>query len=61
ARVAPAELRRWIGIVPQDPVIFGTTAWENIRYGRPGGANFAFAGVRPGRACGFPGASAERL
>ena len=35
ARVAPAELRRWIGIVPQDPVIFGTTAWENIRYGRP--------------------------
>ena len=35
ARVAPAELRRRIGIVPQDPVIFGTTAWENIRYGRP--------------------------
>ena len=31
----PAELRRRIGIVPQDPVIFGTTAWENIRYGRP--------------------------
>jgi ATP-binding cassette subfamily B protein len=28
-------LRRRIGIVPQDPVIFGTTAWENIRYGRP--------------------------
>jgi ATP-binding cassette subfamily B protein len=35
ARVEPAELRRRIGIVPQDPVIFGTTAWENIRYGRP--------------------------
>ena len=35
AHVAPAELRRRIGIVPQDPVIFGTTAWENIRYGRP--------------------------
>jgi len=35
ARVAPAELRRRVGIVPQDPVIFGTTAWENIRYGRP--------------------------
>lgn len=34
-RVAPADLRRRIGIVPQDPVIFGTTAWENIRYGRP--------------------------
>jgi ATP-binding cassette, subfamily B, bacterial len=35
ARVAPAELRRRIGIVPQDPVIFGTSALENIRYGRP--------------------------
>ncbi len=35
ARVAPTDLRRRIGIVPQDPVIFGTTAWENIRYGRP--------------------------
>jgi len=35
ARVEPAELRRRIGIVPQDPVIFGTTAAENIRYGRP--------------------------
>ena len=35
ARVDPAALRARIGIVPQDPVIFGTTAWENIRYGRP--------------------------
>jgi ATP-binding cassette, subfamily B, bacterial len=35
AQVAPEELRRRIGIVPQDPVIFGTTALENIRYGRP--------------------------
>jgi len=29
----PAELRRRIAIVPQDPVIFGANAWENIRYG----------------------------
>ncbi len=35
ARVDPAALRSRIGIVPQDPVIFGTTAAENIRYGRP--------------------------
>src|SRR3954454_11990896 len=35
AQVAPEELRRRIGIVPQDPVIFGVTALENIRYGRP--------------------------
>jgi len=29
----PAELRRHIAVVPQDPVIFGADAWENIRYG----------------------------
>ncbi|HYN58447.1 MAG TPA: ABC transporter transmembrane domain-containing protein [Rubrivivax sp.] len=29
------ELRRRIGIVPQDSVIFSTSALENIRYGRP--------------------------
>jgi ATP-binding cassette subfamily B protein len=35
AQADPADLRRRIGIVPQDPVVFGTTALENIRYGRP--------------------------
>jgi ATP-binding cassette subfamily B protein len=35
ASIAPADLRSRIGIVPQDPVIFSTNAWENIRYGRP--------------------------
>jgi len=34
-RVAPSELRRRIGLVPQEPVIFSADAWENIRYGRP--------------------------
>jgi ATP-binding cassette subfamily B protein len=29
------DLRRRIGIVPQDAVIFSTSALENIRYGRP--------------------------
>ncbi len=29
----PAQLRRHLAIVPQDPVIFGADAWENIRYG----------------------------
>ncbi len=33
--VDPRELRRRIGLVPQDPVIFSTTARENIRYSRP--------------------------
>ncbi len=35
ASLDPAALRARIGIVPQDPVIFGTSALENIRYGRP--------------------------
>ena len=30
-----AEVRERIGLVPQDPVVFGTDAWGNIRYGRP--------------------------
>jgi ATP-binding cassette subfamily B protein len=38
ARADPAEVRRRIGIVPQDPVIFSTSALENIRYGRPDAA-----------------------
>ena len=33
--VALADLRARIGIVPQDSVIFSTSAMENIRYGRP--------------------------
>ncbi len=31
----PKELRRRIGLVAQDPVIFSASALENIRYGRP--------------------------
>jgi ATP-binding cassette, subfamily B, bacterial len=31
----PRELRRHIGLVPQEPVIFSADAWTNIRYGRP--------------------------
>jgi ATP-binding cassette subfamily B protein len=31
--VSPSELRRRIALVPQDPVIFGADAWENIRFG----------------------------
>ena len=35
ARLAPLELRRSIGLVPQETVLFGESALENIRYGRP--------------------------
>ncbi|MGB8622028.1 MAG: ABC transporter transmembrane domain-containing protein, partial [Paracoccaceae bacterium] len=33
--VARSDFRRHVALVPQDPVIFGTTARENIRFGRP--------------------------
>jgi len=33
--VEPADLRRNIRSVPQDPVIFGISILDNIRYGRP--------------------------
>ena len=33
--VDPIELRRKIGLVPQEPMIFSANAWDNIRYGRP--------------------------
>ena len=35
AETAMATLRHRVGIVPQDSVIFSTSALENIRYGRP--------------------------
>jgi ATP-binding cassette subfamily B protein len=34
-RAEPEEVRRRIGLVPQDTVLFGASARENIRYGRP--------------------------
>jgi ATP-binding cassette subfamily B protein len=35
ARAHPQEVRSRIGLVPQDTVLFGASARENIRYGRP--------------------------
>ncbi|MEO0938023.1 MAG: ABC transporter transmembrane domain-containing protein [Pseudomonadota bacterium] len=35
AQLARSEFRRHIALVPQDPVIFATSALENIRFGRP--------------------------
>ena len=32
--LAPTTLRRHVALVPQDPMIFGASAGENIRYGR---------------------------
>ena len=35
ARTDPVSLRRQIGLVPQDTVLFGASARDNIRYGKP--------------------------
>jgi ATP-binding cassette subfamily B protein len=35
ARADPVALRRQIGLVPQDTVLFGASARDNIRYGKP--------------------------
>ena len=31
----PLDVRGQMALVPQDPILFGTNGWENIRYGRP--------------------------
>jgi ATP-binding cassette, subfamily B, bacterial len=36
ADLRPEDVRAQIGLVPQDTVLFGASARENIRYGRPG-------------------------
>ncbi len=35
-RIATADLRRQVGIVPQEPVVFTASLADNIRYGTPG-------------------------
>ncbi len=37
--LARADFRQSIALVPQDPVIFATSARENIRFGRPGASD----------------------
>jgi ATP-binding cassette subfamily B protein len=39
AHARPEDVRRMTGLVPQDTVLFGATARENIRYGRPGASD----------------------
>jgi ATP-binding cassette subfamily B protein len=53
ARAAPADVRRHIGIVPQDPVIFSQSAWENIRYGKPEASDAEIRAAAAAAYCDF--------
>src|SRR6056297_791045 len=37
--MARSEFRKALAMVPQDPVIFAASAWDNIRFGRDGASN----------------------
>jgi len=39
SQAAPEAVRSRIGLVPQETIIFGTSARENIRFGRPGASD----------------------
>ncbi|RQO67154.1 ABC transporter [Aquitalea sp. FJL05] len=53
-QLALADLRQHIGVVLQDSVIFGSSALENIRYGRPGASDEeVFAAARAAAAHDF--------
>jgi ATP-binding cassette subfamily B protein len=52
------DLRQRIGIVPQDPVIFSSSAMENIRYGKPGASD---AEVRAAAAAAFADEFIDKL
>lgn len=54
ADARPEEVRSRIGLVPQETVIFGATARENIRYGRPDATDAEIeAAARAAAADGF--------
>jgi len=52
SKVAPETVRARIGLVPQETVIFGTTAKENIGYGRPGASDAEIAAAAEAAAAG---------
>jgi ATP-binding cassette subfamily B protein len=54
ADLVPEALRAQIGLVPQETVLFGASARDNIRYGRPGASDAEIeAAARAAAADGF--------
>jgi ATP-binding cassette, subfamily B, bacterial len=53
AEADPAAIRARLGVVPQDPVVFGADAWTNIRFGRPDATDAEVRDAASAAACDF--------
>jgi ATP-binding cassette subfamily B protein len=49
----PSAIRARLGVVPQDPVVFGADAWTNIRFGRPEASDAEVRAAAHAAACDF--------
>ena len=49
----PTDIRGRVGLVSQDPVIFGADVWDNIRYGRPGATDADIRAAARAASAGF--------
>ena len=49
----PSAIRARLGLVPQDPVVFGADAWTNIRFGRPNATDAEVVAAARAAHCGF--------
>ncbi len=49
----PAAVRARLGLVPQDPMVFGADAWTNIRFGRPDATDAEVRAAARAAACDF--------
>ena len=49
----PRAIRARLGVVPQDPVVFGADAWTNIRFGRPDASDAEVRAAAQAASCDF--------
>ena len=49
----PNAIRARLGLVPQDPVVFGADAWTNIRFGRPDATDAQVRAAAQAASCDF--------
>ena len=49
----PSAVRARLGLVPQDPVVFGADAWTNIGFGRPDATRTQIRAAAEAASCDF--------